>query len=117
MRRDRVNVCAGAVLASARWRDLGGARCRLSVVLVSRDMTAGRIMALAALIFGKMEPSRDSLACLWLSEAVQIRLQGAIIWGVTRRFRCNSPDITVSVTIDAPIAVGPDGAKNWSIKP
>jgi len=74
-----------AVLLSGALAGLGGAT--LSVFLsssFSRSMTAGRgFMALAALIFGKWHPVRASLACLLfgLAEAVQIRLQGVVLWG------------------------------------
>lgn len=73
------------VLASGALAGLGGAT--LSVFLSSswsRDMTAGRgFMALAALIFGKWKPLPAALACLLFgfAEAVQIRLQGVILWG------------------------------------
>jgi simple sugar transport system permease protein len=74
-----------AVLASGALAALGGAS--LSVFLsssFSRDMTAGRgFMALAALIFGKWKPLPAALACLLFgfAEAVQIRLQGVVLWG------------------------------------
>jgi ABC-type uncharacterized transport system permease subunit len=74
-----------AVLVSGALAGMGGAS--LSVYLsssFSRDMTAGRgFMALAALIFGKWKPIPAALACLLFgfAEAVQIRLQGVIIWG------------------------------------
>jgi simple sugar transport system permease protein len=64
---------------------MGGAS--LSVFLSSsfaRNMTAGRgFMALAALIFGKWRPVPTALACLLFgfAEAVQIRLQGVVLWG------------------------------------
>jgi general nucleoside transport system permease protein len=82
----RVNrVRWAAVLASGALAGLGGAS--LSVFLSSsfvRNMTAGRgFMALAALIFGKWKPLPAALACVLFgfAEAVQIRLQGAILWG------------------------------------
>lgn len=74
-----------AVLASGALAGMGGAS--LSVFLsssFSRDMTAGRgFMALAALIFGKWKPLPTAMACLLfgLAEAVEIRLQGVILWG------------------------------------
>jgi simple sugar transport system permease protein len=82
----RVNrVRWAAVLLSGALAGLGGAT--LSVFLsssFSRSMTAGRgFMALAALIFGKWHPLRAALACLLFgfAEAVQIRLQGVVLWG------------------------------------
>jgi simple sugar transport system permease protein len=82
----RVNrVRWAAVLVSGALAGLGGAA--LSVFLsssFSRSMTAGRgFMALAALIFGKWHPIRAALACLLFgfAEAVQIRLQGVVLWG------------------------------------
>ena len=82
----RVNrVRWAAVLVSGALAGMGGAS--LSVFLsssFSRNMTAGRgFMALAALIFGKWKPVPAALACLLFgfSEAVQIRLQGAMVWG------------------------------------
>ncbi len=74
-----------AVLTSGALAGMGGAS--LSVFLsssFSRDMTAGRgFMALAALIFGKWKPLPTALACLLFgfAEAVEIRLQGVILWG------------------------------------
>jgi len=74
-----------AVLVSGALAGLGGAA--LSVFLsssFSRSMTAGRgFMALAALIFGKWHPIRAAIACLLFgfAEAVQIRLQGVVLWG------------------------------------
>ena len=76
-----------AVLASGALAALGGVS--LAVFLsssFSRNMTAGRgFMALAALIFGKWRPVPAALACLLFgfSEAVQIRLQGVVVWGAT----------------------------------
>jgi simple sugar transport system permease protein len=82
----RVNrVRWAAVLASGALAGLGGAA--LSIFLsssFSRSMTAGRgFMALAALIFGKWHPIGAALACLLFgfAEAVQIRLQGVVVWG------------------------------------
>jgi len=82
----RVNrVRWAAVLVSGALAGLGGAT--LSIFLsssFSRSMTAGRgFMALAALIFGKWHPIRAALACLLFgfAEAVQIRLQGVVLWG------------------------------------
>lgn len=74
-----------AVLASGALAGMGGAM--LSILLsssFSRDMTAGRgFIALAALIFGKWRPVPTALACLLFgfSEAVEIRLQGAMLGG------------------------------------
>jgi general nucleoside transport system permease protein len=82
----RVNrVRWAAVLASGALAGMGGAS--LSVFLssaFSRNMTAGRgFMALAALIFGKWKPMPTALACLLFgfADAVQIRLQGKVLWG------------------------------------
>ncbi len=74
-----------AVLSSGALAGMGGAS--LSVCLSSafaRNMTAGRgFMALAALIFGKWRPLPAALACLLFgfADALQIRLQGASLWG------------------------------------
>jgi ABC-type uncharacterized transport system permease subunit len=74
-----------AVLCSGCLAGLGGAS--LSIFLASsftRNMTAGRgFMALAALIFGKWKPIPTAVACLLfgLSDALQIRLQGVVLWG------------------------------------
>jgi simple sugar transport system permease protein len=74
-----------AVLLSGCLAGLGGAT--LSTFLASsfsRNMTAGRgFMALAALIFGKWKPVQTAIACLLFgfSDAIQIRLQGVILWG------------------------------------
>jgi simple sugar transport system permease protein len=82
----RVNrVRWAAVLVSGALAGLGGAT--LSIFLsssFSRNMTAGRgFMALAALIFGKWHPIGAALACLLFgfAEAMQIRLQGVVLWG------------------------------------
>lgn len=82
----RVNrVRWAAVLLSGALAGMGGAS--LSIYLSSsfaRNMTAGRgFMALAALIFGKWKPLPTALACLLFgfAEAVQIRLQGIVLWG------------------------------------
>lgn len=82
----RVNrVRWAAVLVSGALAGMGGAS--LSVYLSSsfaRNMTAGRgFMALAALIFGKWKPVPTAIACLLFgfAEAVQMRLQGVVIWG------------------------------------
>ncbi len=74
-----------AVLTSGGLAALGGAS--LSIFLASsftRNMTAGRgFMALAALIFGKWKPIPTALACLLFgfTDALQIRLQGIVLWG------------------------------------
>jgi ABC-type uncharacterized transport system permease subunit len=82
----RVNrVRWAAVLASGCLAGFGGAS--LSIFLASsfsRGMTAGRgFMALAALIFGKWKPVPAVLACLLFgfADAIQIRLQGVVLWG------------------------------------
>lgn len=82
----RVNVVRwAAVLASGVFAGWGGAS--LSIFLASsfsRDMTAGRgFMAIAALIFGKWKPVPAVAACLLFgfADAIQIRLQGIVLWG------------------------------------
>jgi simple sugar transport system permease protein len=75
----------GAVMMSGCLAGLGGAS--LSIFLASsfsRNMTAGRgFMALAALIFGKWRPIPTAIACLLFgfADALQIRLQGVVLWG------------------------------------
>jgi simple sugar transport system permease protein len=74
-----------SVLLSGALAGLGGVS--LSIYLsssFSRNMTAGRgFMALAALIFGGWRPIPAALACLLFgfADALQIRLQGVILWG------------------------------------
>ncbi len=74
-----------AVLLSGALAGMGGVS--LSIFLsssFSRNMTAGRgFMALAALIFGKWRPIPTALACLLFgaADALQIRLQGVVLWG------------------------------------
>lgn len=74
-----------AVVASGLFAGAGGAS--LSIFLASsfsRNMTAGRgFMALAALIFGKWKPLPTAAACLLFgfADALQIRLQGVVLWG------------------------------------
>ena len=82
----RVNrVRWAGVLLSGVLAGFGGAS--LSIYLsssFSRNMTAGRgFMALAALIFGKWRPVPAALACLLFgfADAIQIRLQGVVLWG------------------------------------
>lgn len=74
-----------AVLMSGAFSGLAGAS--LSIFLSSsftRNMTSGRgFMALAAMIFGKWKPIPTAIACLFFgfSDALQIRLQGVVLWG------------------------------------
>lgn len=74
-----------SVLAAGALAGLGGAS--LAIFLsssFSRNMTAGRgFMALAALIFGKWKPGATAVACLFFgfADAMQIRLQGVVLWG------------------------------------
>lgn len=82
----RVNhVRWAAVIASGGLAGLGGAS--LSIYLsstFSRNMTAGRgFMALAAMIFGGWKPIPTALACILFgfADAMQIRLQGVVLWG------------------------------------
>jgi ABC-type uncharacterized transport system permease subunit len=85
---------AGVNVKRVRWAAVLGSGClaalggvSLSIFLsssFSRNMTAGRgFMALAALIFGKWKPIPTAVACLLfgLTDALQIRLQGIILWG------------------------------------
>lgn len=74
-----------SVLLSGALAGIGGAS--LSIFLASsfsRNMTAGRgFMALAALIFGKWRPIPTAIACVLFgfADALQIRLQGVVLWG------------------------------------
>ncbi len=85
---------AGVSIKTKRWQGvlmsgflagLGGGT--LSIYLSSsfiRNMSAGRgFIALAAVILGKWKPIPTVLACLLfgVTEAIQIRLQGVVIWG------------------------------------
>lgn len=77
-----------AVLLSGFLAGLGGAS--LSIFLsssYSKNMTAGRgFIALSALIFGKWRPIPTALACLLFgaAEAIQVRVQGVVLWGETK---------------------------------
>jgi ABC-type uncharacterized transport system permease subunit len=82
----RVNrVRWAAVMISGALAGLGGVS--LSIFLsssFSRNMTAGRgFMAIAALIFGKWRPLPTAIACLLFAfaDAIQIQLQGLVLWG------------------------------------
>src|SRR5262245_18123137 len=70
------------VLISGALAELGGAYLSIGQnSLFTRNMTAGRgFIALAALIFGKVDPVGAALACLFfgLAEAVAIRMQGTV---------------------------------------
>ncbi len=82
----RVNrVRWASVICSGLLSGMGGASLSLFLASsFSRNMTAGRgYMALAALIFGKWSPIPAATACLLfgLADALQIRLQGVILWG------------------------------------
>jgi simple sugar transport system permease protein len=74
-----------AVLLSGALAGMGGAS--LSIFLSSsfaRNMTGGRgFIALAALIFGKWKPVPAAFAALLFgaTEALQIHLQGVVLWG------------------------------------
>lgn len=85
---------AGISVFSIRWFSVlycgllaGWGGASLSIYLSStytREMTAGRgYMALAALIFGRWKPVPTLLACILFgaAEALQIRLQGVVVWG------------------------------------
>jgi general nucleoside transport system permease protein len=68
-----------AVLGSGALAGLGGAYLALDQHKFSTGMTAGRgFIALAAVIFGRWEPTRTAVACLLFAgaETLQIRLQG-----------------------------------------
>lgn len=85
---------AGVSVRWKRWQGVwisgflaGLAGGTLSIYLSSsfiRNMSAGRgFIALAAVILGKWKPVPTVLACLLfgLTEAIQIRLQGVVLWG------------------------------------
>lgn len=77
-----------AVMLSGFLAGLGGAS--LSIFLsssYSKNMTAGRgFIALSALIFGKWRPIPTAFACLLFgaAEAIQVRVQGIVLWGETK---------------------------------
>jgi simple sugar transport system permease protein len=85
-------LAAGVSHRALRWKTLalsgllaGASGAVLSIALsssFSRDMTAGRgFMALAALIFGKWNPTLTVLGCVFFGamDALQIRMQGAAV--------------------------------------
>lgn len=85
---------AGVSVLWKRWQGVllsgllaGLAGGTLSIYLSSsfiRNMSAGRgFIALAAVILGKWKPIPTVLACLLFgaTEAIQIRLQGVVLWG------------------------------------
>ena len=75
---DRVRYLAAAL--SGMLAALGGAYLALDQHQFSAEMTAGRgFIALAATIFGRWDPLRAALACLFFAaaETLQIQLQGA----------------------------------------
>ena len=75
---DRVRYAAAAL--SGMLAALGGAYLAFDQHQVSAEMTAGRgFIALAATIFGRWDPFRAALACLFFAaaETLQIQLQGA----------------------------------------
>ena len=75
---DRVRYLAAAL--SGVLAGLGGAYLALDQHQFSADMTAGRgFIALAATIFGRWDPFRAALACLFFAaaETLQIQLQGS----------------------------------------
>lgn len=75
---DRIRYLAAAL--SGVLAGLGGAYLALDQHQFSADMTAGRgFIALAATIFGRWDPFRAGLACLFFAaaETLQIQLQGS----------------------------------------
>jgi simple sugar transport system permease protein len=69
-----------AVLASGALAAMGGSYLALDQHQFTDSMTAGRgFIALAAVIFGRWDPVRASIACLLFAgaETLQIRLQAA----------------------------------------
>ena len=78
VRVNRVRYVAAAL--SGMLAALGGAYLALDQHQFSAEMTAGRgFIALAATIFGRWDPLRAALACLFFAaaETLQIQLQGA----------------------------------------
>ena len=78
IRVDRIRYLAAAL--SGLLASLGGAYLALDQHQFSAEMTAGRgFIALAATIFGRWDPFRAALACLFFAaaETLQIQLQGA----------------------------------------
>jgi simple sugar transport system permease protein len=70
----------GAAALSGGLAALGGAYLALDQHQFTAEMTAGRgFIALAAIIFGRWDPARAALACLFFAaaETLQIQLQGA----------------------------------------
>jgi simple sugar transport system permease protein len=104
-----VRVRAFAILVSGAFSGLGGAFLSLAYVPgFSEAVTAGRgFIALAALVLGRWNPIAAFAAALGfgLFDALQIRLQGVNILGVTPPSECWS-SLPYALTIVALIALG-----------